>query len=196
MLSDELKNLVVQPAWNMIIIWGAFMAATLIYVFVAWIMFRGANPELDASFSPRLVQAVIWFLVLVSAMGSVIIEKVMLSEKEIMKKLGQDPNGVTALTSQSLSGRPVSAEKKAIFENLSGTEQRLICLLSHYRTAMIVVWALRESIAVLGLILVILMGDFLMVVPFAMVALVLIAIRPPRPASFLEANRNRAQNFG
>ena len=48
----------------------------------------------------------------------------------------------------------------------------------------------------LGLVLVILMGDFLMVVPFAMVALVLIAIRPPRPASFLEANRNRAQNFG
>ena len=196
MLSNELKELVVLPARNMILIWCAMMAASLIYLVVAWILLADGPGEADGAFDPKLLMAVFGFAGLGSALASVILERVLLSEKTIMQKLGRAPDVATALGNQSLTGRPTDKEKTAIFGNLSGTEQRLACLLAHYQTAMIVTWAMREAIAILGLVLVILLGEFMMVVPFVVVALALIAIKPAKPLSFLEANRNRAQNFG
>ncbi len=196
MLSNELKQLVVAPARTMILIWGAFLAASPIYVAVVWILFRGDKPEVEPPADPMMMMVGVGLVGLLSAIASVILEKVFLSEKRILKNLGQTPSAVTALGSKTQGGSAPSGEKVALFEKLSETEQRLACLLGHYQTSMMMIWAMRESIAVWGVLLAILVGKFLPVIPFAAVALMLVAIKPPRPIAFLEANRNRAQNFG
>jgi hypothetical protein len=196
MLSSELKKLVIAPARNMILIWSAIMAATLIYVVVVWFLFRGTKSAVDAASDSQLLMVGIGIAGLLSAIASVVLEKIFLSENKIMKQLDQKPDAATALRSQTLGSEVASGEKSALFERLSGTEQRLVGLLPLYQTAMIVIWAMRESIAIWGVVLAILLERFLVVVPFAAVALVLVAIKPPRPAAFLEANRNSAQNFG
>jgi hypothetical protein len=72
---------------------------------------------------------------------------------------------------------------------LPAAEQRLLSLWQHYQTTMIVVWAILESIAVVGLVLAIVQHDFWVVIPFASVAVLLMAMKRPRPAEFIEGIR-------
>ena len=78
-----------------------------------------------------------------------------------------------------------AGEGQGIFGNLSDSEKRLACLWPHYQTTTpIVVWAMREAIAVVGLVLAILQQDFRVVIPFAAAALILMLIKLPRPTRF------------
>ena len=64
-------------------------------------------------------------------------------------------------------------------------EQRLLGLWQHYQVTMIVVWAMLESIIVVGLVLTILQRDFKVILPFALVTIVTMVWKRPRPAAFM-----------
>jgi hypothetical protein len=69
---------------------------------------------------------------------------------------------------------------------LEATEQRLVMLVPHFQTTMIVSLALRESLAVFGLILAVLSGEFTAMVPWSIVAVGLLTSQPPRVTEFLD----------
>ena len=79
---------------------------------------------------------------------------------------------------------------------LDPAEQRLVALFPYYQTTTIVVLALRESVAVLGLILTIVTGDFWLYVPFGVAAVVLIGSQPPAVGSFMERALPLARGSG
>jgi len=87
---------------------------------------------------------------------------------------------------RSLLRGPFPQRPPAGAADLEPVEQRLVLIFPQYQTAMIAGCALRESIAVLGLVLTVLTGSFVMMVPWAVVAVALITSRPPRPAEFLD----------
>ncbi len=60
---------------------------------------------------------------------------------------------------------------------------------------MIVVWAMREGVVVVGLATAIMRSSFTIVLPFAMVALVSLALKAPRPRSFFEKNLDLVRKF-
>jgi len=166
----------------MTIIWGAFMAATVFYVLVAWIMFGGKGTVLpDAEAGPQVpiapILGVVAFLVVTA---SIAVERWWFSGARIVARL-QGPPVYEVLIAGPQSGGPT----REVFERLDEPDRKLACLVPFYQTGMIVIWAMRESVAVLGLAAAIVLADFMVVVPFGVGALAFLAIKMPRPAAFL-----------
>ena len=186
MLSSDLKTVVAPLTRIMTIIWGAFISASVIYLFIAWIMFGQGQGTVvaDAGATPsvlRPVFGVVGFLVVV---GSIFMERYWFSGRAIMGKLSGSPAYEKIHPAQG-GGKP----SREVFERLSDSEKKLVCLVPYFQTGMIIIWAMRETVAVLGLVLVILEKDFLVIIPFSLGAALLIAIKVPRPVAFLERVR-------
>ncbi len=191
MLSAEFKKLIAPRAKVLNFIWGALAFATVFYVAVAWFMFgQGTAGDLEASGLPSVGRSnlnLIGAIVLVMlGLGSVYYERKSFGASVLKDKLARDPDWSLA-SSQGTGGGP--GEGQGIFENLSDSEKRLACLWSHYQTTMIVIWTMREAIAIVGLILAILQQDFRVVVPFGAAALILMLIKLPRPTRFFAGIR-------
>jgi hypothetical protein len=191
MLSAEFKKLIAPRAMVLNLIWGALAFAPVFYVAVAWFMFgQGAAGDLEASGLPsvgrsnlNLIGAIVLILL---GLGSVYYERKSFGASVLKEKLARDPDWSLAGT----QGKPgVSGDGQGIFESLPDSEKRLACLWSHYQTTMIVVWAMREAIAVVGLVLAILQQDFRVVLPFGAAALILMLIKLPRPTRFFAGIR-------
>lgn len=184
MLSSDLKSFLAPLVRVMTIIWAAFMAATVVYVLVAWIMFgqrdqvvSDAEAGLPAPVAPIL--GVVAFLVI---LASIFVERWWFSGARIMAKLDA-PAAYDRLRADQAN--PAPSISREAFEALPESERKLACLVPYYQTGMIVIWAMRESVAVLGLVGTIILADFTVVVPFAVGALAFLAIKMPRPAAFL-----------
>ena len=173
------------------IIWGAITFAPVLYVAVAWFMFgQAAAPDLDASEFPGIGRSNLNLIgavtLLMLGLGSTYYERKFLGASVLGKKLAREPDWTTA----GPQGTPgATGDGKRIFDNLSDSEKRLACLWPHYQTTMIVVWALREAIAVMGLVLAILQEDFRVVIPFAAAAVILMIVKLPRPTRFFAGIR-------
>jgi hypothetical protein len=186
MLSTEFRKLIAPQARVLNIIWGALAFASVFYVGVAWFMFgQAAAGDLDAGGLPpagrpnlNLIGAMALIML---GLGSTYYERKSFGPSVLRGKLARDPDWSLA-GPQGPGG--MTGEGRGIFENLSDSEKRLACLWSHYQTTMIVVWAMREAIAVVGLVLAILQRDFRVVIPFAAAALILMLIKLPRPTRF------------
>ena len=186
MLSTEFRKLIAPQARVLNIIWGALAFAPVFYVAVAWFMFgQGTAGDLDANGMPsvghsnlNLIGAIVLVLL---GLGSVYYERKSFGASVLKNKLARDPDWSLAGT-QGVGGTTVGGRE--IFENLSDSEKRMACLWSHFQTTMIVVWSMREAIAIVGLILAILQQDFRVVVPFGVAALILMLIKLPRPTRF------------
>lgn len=187
MLSSDLKTVVTPLARVMTIIWGAFISATVIYFFLAWFMFgREAEPTVaDAAAPPSVMGPIFGVVGFLLVVGSIFIERWWFSGRNIMSRLDGSP-AYARINPQGGSSGP----SREVFERLSPSEQKLVCLVPYFQTGMIVIWAMREAVAVLGLVLVILEKDFMVAVPFTVGAAVLIAIKAPRPVAFLENVRS------
>jgi len=191
MLSADFKKLIAPQARVLNIIWGALAFATIFYVGIAWFMFGQGTPgDLDANGLPsvgrsnlNLIGAIVLILL---GLGSVYYERKSFGASMLKDKLARDPDWSLA-GSQGVGGTTVAGRE--IFENLSDSEKRMACLWSHYQTTMIVVWSMREAIAIVGLILTILQQDFRVVVPFGLAALILMLMKMPRPTRFFAGIR-------
>ncbi len=185
-LSTEFRKLIAPRARVLNMIWGAILAAPVFYVVVAWVMFgQAAAGDLDASGLPpvgrpnlNLIGAIALIML---GLGSVYYERKFFGASVLKDKLARDPDWSLAGSQGTIGG---SQDGQGLFENLSDSEKRLACLWPHYQTTMIVIWSIREAIAVVGLVLAILQQDFRVVIPFAVVAVILMLIKLPRPTRF------------
>lgn len=75
--------------------------------------------------------------------------------------------------------------------SLPQSERVLLQYLPAYQSALIVLWAMREAIAILGVVLAILTRNFTIALPFAAAALVLVFMARPRAAEFIDGMKNR-----
>ena len=64
-------------------------------------------------------------------------------------------------------------------------------LLPAYQTTMVITWAMREAVAVFGVVAAILTRQPAIAVPFAAVAFALLALARPRVVGFLEGRKGR-----
>ena len=165
MLSDHFKRIITPPARTLNIIWLAFMSAPFLYAGVAWFVTTGAEPKEADTGTLRLGLGV---LAVVSVVASYLYRKRALGEAAIDRRLAEPP--VNALPGS---------------DDLEPIEQRLAGIFPYYQTTTIIILALRESVAVLGLILTILTGDFWQYVPFGLAAAAIIASQPPSVGSFM-----------
>lgn len=170
MASSRLRAVIAPQARVLNIIWGAFLAAPFVYTLVGWLVSRNPRPDAGAGVPVGLLQAVFLLAGTGAVAASYLYPRRALAEERLRALLrgplpGTSPPGVAAL-------EPV--------------EQRLALLFPRYQSVQIVVLALRESLAVFGLVLVILTGSFLMMVPWSVAAVGLITTAPPRPAEFLD----------
>lgn len=176
MLSRDFKALIAPRARALFVIWGAIMLAPLMYVVVAWFLFgqtegQGMGAETDLPWT----QIGMGLLVLLG-IAATYYQRVALGSgrlKAIVEAPPVAPGG----------------KDQDLFEKLPSAEQRLLNLWQHYQTTMIVVWAILEAIAVVGLVLTILQRDFRVIIPFALAAIILMVLKRPRPAEFMEGIR-------
>ncbi len=192
MLSPEFRRILAPAKRNLTIMWGAFMAACFIYSFIAWTVTRSVKPPAPRVDSEFLAIAIVCSAVVLAA--SVLVERFLLRPQRL-EACVQHPVAPAALYPQ-LNGPATQSkypELDRLFEELAPSEQHLAGLKAPYQTAQIVVWTMRESVAVMGFVLVILGGDLTAMLPFAAVALAAIALQPPRLEAFLERNIDLAR---
>lgn len=192
MLSREFIRTVSPKAKVLNIIWGAFLAASVIYVFIAWIMFGQTGSAVETGADPAELPAFLPLIFAVLAIGalgaSIVVERILLAPARLQAHIRQVPNAASVLaTSRNPLGQP-SAEKVRLFEGLSDEEKRLAGLVEPFQTAHIVIWALREGIVIMGLVLAILQASFTAVLPFAAVGFVALLLKVPRLMPFYERN--------
>lgn len=166
MLSDSFKQVILSPARTLNLIWFAFLSAPVFYAAVAWFVTAGDASKTGDFGSIRLILGVV---AVVSLAVSYFVRRQALADAKLEECLGNPP-------ARDLPGS----------EDLDPTEQRLATLFPHYQTTTIIVLAIRESAAVIGLILTILTGEFWLYVPFGVAAAVTLASQPPAVGSFME----------
>lgn len=136
MLSPDLKNFLSPMVRVMTIIWGAFMAATVIYVFVVWIMFgrneptiAGAEEALPVPIAP--IMGVLAFLVIAA---SIFVERWWFTGARIMAQLNRPAAYERLVPAQGAGAPGATAADRQAFERLAESEQKLACLVPFYQT--------------------------------------------------------------
>ena len=189
MVSTEIVRFLAPRARVLNMIWGAFAVAPLIYVLVSWILTKNIvepQPSVDVELFKSLFAA----LALVCAVGSTFFRRWATSERVLQGKLSGAAASAGRATVGSIAG-PIDAGPE--FANLSEVDQSLARGFVHWQTSLIVVWTLREALAIFGLVLVVLLQEFSVVLPFAGASLALVLLQPPRVQAFLEAAESLAR---
>ena len=180
MASSKFQAVAAPVARTMIIIWAAFLAAPFVYLVVGWILSRNPRPE-DAAQAPVGVLTAAFLLV-----GTALVAASFALQRRAL--------GDAAL--KAVMGPGSSALLPPGAGDLEPVEQRLARLLPHYQTTLIKVLAMREALAILGLVLVVLTGNFLLMVPWAVAAVGLITTQPPRVRELVERATPLARSLG
>lgn len=183
MLSRELQQAVAPRARTLNVLWSAFLAATVIYVgVVAFALGSAASRESAAGAPPDpwLVTAVLAAMAVAAAAGSFFVPRLLLS------------GGKGSSLAIAGAGSAPTAAEAAAAPRLPESERTLLGYLPAYQTTLIIVWALREAIAVFGVIAAILTRQPATVVPFAVAALALLALARPRVTAYLEGGKRRS----
>jgi F0F1-type ATP synthase membrane subunit c/vacuolar-type H+-ATPase subunit K len=173
MLTNAIKAAAAPQVRVMNIIWGAFMAAAPIYVFVASVYVRSAAPAAEEGVLQMVILEVAAVAALVLAVASFLYPRWAFGPGLPADPPRWAPSG------------------GAQAPDLSDSDRRALSWLAHYQSTLIVVWALREGVVVLGLVVTIVRGQFNLLLPFAAAALVLLALGRPRPHEYLEDLRTR-----
>lgn len=188
MLSTDFRKLIAPQARILNFIWMAFTASTLIYVGVVFLavgMGSAESPDtqLNRNLGPLSYNQVGIGVMVISGWLGFFYRKKALNNEVLKKKVPAEqvwpPAGEQATLHSKL-------EDQELFQRLSDSEKNLAGLWLYYQTTMIVVAAFFESIAVLGVILAILGGNFLIAVPASAASLILLIINRPRPGEFFE----------
>jgi len=171
MLSNAFKTWIAPRARALLVIWGAILVAPVMYVGIAWFLF-GRTDHFQAAENPGLPWSQIGMgLLLVLVLGAGYFQRWALGGERLRAILATVPV-------------PAAGKDRDLFKKLSPAEQSLTGLWQHYQTTMIVVWAILESMAVVGLVLAILQRDFRVVIPFSVAAVVLLILKRPQPGKF------------
>ncbi len=199
MLSPQFHQVLAPRVKILNTIWGVFLAAGVFYVVIAWIMFgqAGGADEVPAETSaPRgMMQAIAAAVALTSLTASIFVERFQLAPSRLQAFVTRVPLVDAVFPSNQLGRTIPDPELARVYESLSDTEKRLAGLGNPYQTTQIMVWAMREAIVLIGLVLAIMLGSFTAILPFAVVGVAAVALKVPRPAGFIESQRDLAQKF-
>jgi F0F1-type ATP synthase membrane subunit c/vacuolar-type H+-ATPase subunit K len=169
MLSDAFRSLLVGPARTLNMIWLAIAASIPIYAAIVRYIASGSPAAGSEPMDVGTLRLVFGVIAAVSIAGSYVYRQRALGDDGIVAML-------RAPTTPPLPGS----------EDLDPAEQRASRLVAVYQTKTIIVLALRESAAVLGVILAILSRDFWTFAPFGAAALLTIGSQPPALGRFME----------
>jgi len=194
MLSPDFHRAIAAKAKVLNIIWGAMLAASLFYVVLAWIM-SGQTGGGEAQESGPMMMTIISVVALGALGASIWAERRMLAPSRLAQYVEQVPAAGVLIA--GLNGA-VTATPEQIqqFATLSDTEKRLAGLSVPYQMAMIVVWSLRESVVVLGLVLSVMQTSFAAILPFALIGVAALVQKAPRSAAFYERQLELVRRFG
>ena len=186
MLSTNFKSLIAPQARILNFIWLAFTASTLVYVFVAYVAFgMGSSQILETPLEQHLGpisfnQVGIGLMVMLGFAGTYY-QKMALRNDVLKNKVPGERVWPPAGSQTNLKANPAD---RGMFEGLSDTEKDLAGLWPYYQTTMIVVAAFLEAIAVLGMILAFLGGDFRVTIPATAASMIMLILKRPRPGIF------------
>lgn len=186
MLSDGFKQLIASQAKALNAIWFAFFIAIFLYVGMAWMIFgqgEGAalDRPVDLAIGPFSMAQIGMGFLFVLGLGATYYHRFALGASVLRNKVPAEPSWPPP---GSRSNFDLGGQGTEVFGQLPESEQRLAGLWPHYLTTMIVVWAMLEAIAIIGLILSIMGKDFKVVIPFAVAAILMLILKRPRPADF------------
>jgi hypothetical protein len=171
MLSTGFKTWIAPRARALLVIWGAILLAPIMYVVIAWFLFGRAD-DFQVPQNSQLPWSQIGMgALLVLGMGASYYQRMALSPARVKAVLSVEPI-------------PPAGKDRDLFEMLTSGEKRLAGLWQHYQTTMIIVWAMLEGMAVVGLVLTILQKDFRVMIPFAIAAVLLLILKRPQPGKF------------
>ena len=182
MLSPELRAAIAPRTRTLNVLWGAFLAATVFYVAVAMFAVGGSEPAGAAAGPPAdpwLVATLLAIAAVFAAAGSFVLPRLFLrAGGESRPKLTGVRQGPTAAEAAAAARLPAS-------------ERALLDLLPAYQSTMVITWALREAVAVFGVIAAVVTRQPAAAVPFAAVAFALLVLARPQVAGFLEQGKGR-----
>ena len=176
MLSSDFKILIAPRARALFVIWGAITLAPVMYLVIAWFLFGQAEGPIAGVESDLPWSQIGMGSLFILGIGATYYQRFALGAGRLK----------AILDSESVV--PGGKDRDLVLK-LSPAEQRLLSLWQHYQTTMIVVWAILETIAVVGLVLTILQRDFRIMIPFALAAIILMVLKRPRPAEFMAGIR-------
>ena len=180
MPSAKFRSVIAPRARTLNIIWFAFLLAPFFYTVVGWVVTRTPRADGGTNAPLGLLQALFVVVGVTAAVVSYVYPRRALADDRIT----------------SLLRGPFAAPPPPGAGGLEPLEQRLVLLFPHYQNTVIVSLALRESLAVLGLVLAIMSGDFTLMVPWSVLAVGLLTSQPPRPAAFLDRALPLARSAG
>lgn len=169
MISPQLREQLAKTARPTLIIWGAFMAATLVYVAMAWMVSR-SRPQLPEL--PAFLPSLLALAALAALAGGVCCRRFLFTDAQLLKAPESPP--------------ATSPSTIAVPEGAAPRERRLFAVLAFVQTRYVITWACFEAVAVIGLVAVLAGQPALTVVPFAAVALAAIALSRPRLVEHVE----------
>lgn len=167
------------------VLWTAFVIASLIYGFVAWM--AAGSPDRPYVDRGPLVADPLFFGLALAAVAAAIAERV-------LPRLTLSPARLRAAAESDLvvdlarNSRLDPADIRAIAA-LPESEQRTFKLYGPWQTAMIIRWACSDVIALRGLILAFLRHDPALFAPFGAVSVVLLLLAKPRLDDLLALTR-------
>jgi hypothetical protein len=175
-MSPDFRDLVAGYQRRLTILWGAFVAATILYATLGVFVARQAPGVTTAGVSslPIVVGIATCGLAIASAGAAA-------GQRLLAQALQGGKVGGAPLPPPRLPGRDLTEE-----------ERFLVARLPAYQAVMIITWASYEAAAVVGLVLSIMMHDPVPAVLGSAVALVLlVANRPQVEAFIVECDRRR-----
>lgn len=170
MLSKEFQSAAAPMLRTMRVIWGAFVAAAIIYCGLAYYVTSNRTQVLEP---PAILVMVLTVMAVVTLFGSFVVPRFMLTRKRLE-------------AAQSYTGG-IKFPDPARVSNLPEQERKLPGILALYQTTMIVSMAMVEAASIYGLILVILGKPWVFMLPFAAATILFAIPHFPRPESVLEA---------
>ncbi|MBU2502583.1 hypothetical protein KJ682_14715 [bacterium] len=200
MLSREFIRIVTPKVKVLNIIWGAFLAACIIYVFIAWILFGQAGAAgVTGSDEPApnsMLTLALTGAAILSLGASFVVERIMLSPSRLESAVHESHSHQTHNSPRERNGFIPNPGDFQSYSELPDNEKRLADLFPVYQTTHIIIWALREAVVVMGLVLTIMQGRFQAILPFAVLGLAALLLKAPRPVSFFERQGRELRNLG
>lgn len=156
----------VRSSRELMVIWYAIIAASAVYVVVAFLAIDPTDGASISNGSPPVLDVIFPVLAVALAAGALLFQRANLSEAAIERHGRRSPLA---------GGQQTDPPRKD--------------LVPLYRQTKIVTWALLEAIGVLGLVLAFLRRTPMTVLPYAVVAVILLMLTRPDLAGFLEQTR-------
>lgn len=173
--SDTLNELLDKRRKVLWLIWFAFIFAIIVYAIVAYVLTQ--QPMKMAPPVPREVLSIIALLAIIAGVVSLLIPRLVFSEKSITKMLRSSLSLDRLRKGQNQRVDYALLEK---FKSLDPSEQKLYSIATTYLTWFIIIGTLPEVIAIFGFISAFFTGNFTDYFYFGLPAILLEILNYPR----------------